>query len=219
MLNVTGYIIYFIWKSSKEANVRRETIEELERDTMSLALWLNKVTDQELERKISYYNYKEEILAVLKSIPYFDVIEEDYNKQGALYDNIIEFMILHCSYNHFFSGDKIIKRICMGLQGKLLYDDAWKGIESPPVYNEEYKRLWRFNHELMKWLETQLSVHGVKENMYFKTNIRHQWSPDELRFIKVDDECPMSGGIYYWMPMSKFSVPSCAEELIKNFSE
>ena len=219
IIGVIGLVFYAIWytyKKAKEDCFTEAMHRDFKNETISLALWLETVTDQELEHTISYREYEERILKVLRSIPEFSIIEESYNKLGNEDEDIIDFIIRACNYNYFYSGKKVIMRICMGLNGKLLYDDAWKGIESPPVFDNDYQKLWKFNHKLMKWLDNELHQNGVKDTMLFKIGTNRFWKENDPEGIRITDECPVTGGIYYWMPMKAFSIPSCAEELIRD---
>ncbi|MCQ2052408.1 MAG: hypothetical protein MJZ03_00460 [archaeon] len=192
-----GIIIYSIAYIISSTN-QKIASERIERDVKvnesRLHLWEAKVVDRDLEYKVMHTNllwddenhYKDIITNVIRSIP---LISEDFGDEYGYY-KFFKVYTIWCA------------RILMAYNGKLLYNDAMKGIRSPGVYDSEVKKEWKMNHQLMIWINDQLKSHGINEEMYFVNGCNLQscvYKPEQIIPLnKVDGTV---GGRYCWLSM------------------
>lgn len=206
------YVIYFVYASEKEKACMKSIEDEIKHSHMALAIWLSKVTDKELEKKANYRQNREEILKVLKTFNSFDNIEKEFSSLVYFEGDILDYICFRKNYGAY-SGNKLLQRIYMGLSGKLLYKDSWYGIDAP----DPDTGMWELHLELMQWLDSQIKLHGVNENMLFKPGaIREIWSLERIKKEKmVNDDITPEVGVFYWYPIKNFNPPGFSEYLNK----
>lgn len=191
------YLIYFSYKREQAKTIERERIIENTKYNCLKDIWIKKVIDEDLEFDIKshIHNYNNndivyrEVIHILKSFPSFE--RSEVGKYG-----FVSYMNTH----HYL----MLERIYMALEGKLLYNDAMYGIQSPPVYDKQVRKEWDLYNELMRWIDTQLKQRGVEYDMKFVCgsevdNVKY----DSSKVQSIDNISPKLGGKYFWIPIIK----------------
>ena len=173
----------------KRAAILRETdIEQMKSDYYC---WRNLVVDEGLERKL---------VQEMSTDPgkTFETIKAELN-------NLKIFKPLNGYYDFTQQcteeWEKLIPiRMLMAKRGKLSKKDSWTAIVSPPVSNEICREQWERHHTFMKWLDSELQIHGI-EPMVFVKGLSGAISDDKLRNGGGVPICNMSEpilGRYFW---------------------
>lgn len=210
------YILYFIYDSAKAEAYNKINKKTIETNHIIMANWYRSVVDKEYERNFSFMDkdIRNDVLEVLNTFEHFKPVKEEFDRLPYFEGGILNYLCFRKSVGTY-TGKHIMQIIYMGLQGKLLYEDAWMGIDSPGPTNED---LWWLHLDLMKWLEEQLKSHGVNEVMMFKPgHSREIWTEEraatETRMTDINEKFKIQAGVFYWYPMRNFHPLDYAEYL------
>lgn len=186
------------WDSSTKTLYEQNFNKTYENEQLEFIKWKSLVTDQALEdsvnKKIDYYSDENLHTDFLQACKELSSVVQDIT--GVTFDSVTEF------FNFVKKLTPMsVKRIYMGMQGKLMACDAEVGIPSPPVYNDEAREAWEYNHKIMLWLGEKIKAATSYDIKYVNSGFYRICKYHKEHILNMSDVTNKSSGRYCWEPM------------------